>query len=96
MEENTTSNEDGAATYKHMSADQKRIVFEFLLQNSRNMEVKKGFKKIAANKFSISARTIKRIWLLGKQNIANGIDFRGKSFGHAGRKRVEIDVNTVK
>lgn len=70
MKENT-SHKDGASGSKHMSADQKRIVFEFLLQNYKNMKVKKGFKTIVANKFYISTRTIIRIRILYKQNIAN-------------------------
>lgn len=56
------------------------------------MKVKKGFKA----KFSISIRTITRIWSFGKRNINNEIDFTSKSFVNAGRKRIKIDVNMVK
>lgn len=78
-----------------MTTEEKRIVFEYMLENSTNMKVKKGFKTIAAAKFSTSTRTITRIWALGKQHISNGIEFSSKS-RNATRKRVHIDSNMIR
>lgn len=83
-------------TLKHITSEEKRIIFEYLLQNSKNMKVKKGFKTLAASKFSISTRSIARIWSTGKQNIAQGINFASNKFGNVGRKRIQLDINAVK
>lgn len=106
MDENTSTcesehdqeaNNGSKVSHKHMTSDKRRIIFDYLLRNSKNMVVNKGFKMVAAYKFSVSTRTIVRIWAHGKKNMENGIDFSNKSVGNAGRKRIHVDItNKVK
>ncbi|KAK1388092.1 hypothetical protein POM88_016270 [Heracleum sosnowskyi] len=82
---------------KHMTPSTRRLIFDYLLCNSKHMVVNKGFKTIVAHKFSVSSQSITRIWAHGKKHMENGINFSGKLVGNVRRKRVHVDVgNKVK
>ena len=98
MEDDANEGEtnESRVTLKHITSEEKRIIFNFLLQNSKDMKVKKGLKTLAASKFFVSTRSVARIWSTGKQNIAQGINFTSNKIGYVGRKRIQIDADVVK
>ena len=57
---------------KNLNFDQKRTVIKMLFQKSRHGILPKGVISKVANYFSISTRSVSRIWHDTKISIANG------------------------
>ena len=74
---------------KNFSSDEKRAIFDMLLQESRDQKLPKGVISRVANSFSISSRSVSRIW-----HETNGCqsNFSSKLMKRVGRKRIEAGL----
>ena len=72
-----------------MSNEERRAIYHILLQKSVDGKISKGVTNMVASSFSVSIRTIQRIW---KQSKESGTcDVSHKKTINCGRKRVQID-----
>ncbi|KAK1378284.1 hypothetical protein POM88_025028 [Heracleum sosnowskyi] len=55
---------------KHMSYNKKRIIFQFLLEKSKDLKLRRGSILLDSTNFSVPTRTISRIWSVGKKKSA--------------------------
>nr|GLL16850.1 Transposase, Tc1-like protein [Ipomoea trifida] len=93
-------NYDGVQSSKssaRVSKDKRKIIFEALLKHSVNGKVKHGSIKDVANLYSVSTRTVGRIWKKGVACVRNGVpvDISLNLSGNVGRKRIEIKPEDV-
>ncbi|XP_031124382.1 uncharacterized protein LOC116027098 [Ipomoea triloba] len=79
------------------SKDKRSVIFETLLKHSVNGKVKYGSIKDVANVYSVSTRTVSRIWKKGIACVANGVpvDISLNLSGNVGRKRIAINPEDV-
>ncbi|XP_031112047.1 uncharacterized protein LOC116016020 [Ipomoea triloba] len=79
------------------SKDKRSVIFETLLKHSVNGKVKYGSIKDVANVYSVSTRTVSRIWKKGVACVANGVpvDISLNLSGNVGRKRIAINPKDV-
>nr|GMD13246.1 Transposase, Tc1-like protein [Ipomoea batatas] len=79
------------------SKDKRNVIFETLLKHSVNGKVKYGSIKDVANVYSVSTRTVSRIWKKGIACVANGVpvDISLNLSGNVGRKRIAINPEDV-
>ena len=78
-----------------MTNDERQAIYESLLEESLNGELKKGSIGPLATKFGVNKWTISRIWHLVTGQVLDGstIDVSSKKINVVGRKRVEIDLS---
>ncbi|XP_031120346.1 uncharacterized protein LOC116023482 [Ipomoea triloba] len=79
------------------SKDKRNVIFETLLKHSVNGKVKYGSIKDVANVYSVSTRTVSRIWKKGIACVANGVpvDISLNLSGNVGRKMIAINPEDV-
>ena len=79
---------------KELSVGEKQEIANYLLQNSKNGTLKKGFIKASAQVFGRSDRTISRIWAAVKVRINAGFHSisLSKNKHKCGRKRISRDA----
>lgn len=70
------------------SNDTRMAIYHALLEKSHGGKLKKGVTKMVASAFSVSLRTVQRIW---KHHKDFG-DFRHRKTENCGRKRVQINL----
>ena len=78
------------------SNEQRMAIYTALLKRSVNGKLRRNMTQEVASIFSVSLRTVQRIWKRGK-NTPNGaiVDVSHKKTKNCGRKRVEIDLNRI-
>ncbi|KAK1367812.1 hypothetical protein POM88_033904 [Heracleum sosnowskyi] len=75
-----------------LSNAERRSIYLALLSKSNNGKLKKGSTKVVAIMFSISTRTVTRIWKQSKTPLANGVvDVSHQKTKNCGRKRIQFD-----
>ncbi|KAF5194445.1 hypothetical protein FRX31_015968, partial [Thalictrum thalictroides] len=79
---------------KNLSVNQKRAIVQMLIQESRDMILPKGVISKVATHFSVSTRSVSRIWNATKESIVNDTlhDTSSNMVKTVGRKRVEVDL----
>ncbi|KAL4555565.1 hypothetical protein LXL04_038188 [Taraxacum kok-saghyz] len=82
---------------QHISVVQRRAIYEALLQASDSGELEKGAISTVASHFSVSKRTVSRIWHQAKSQTDHGlpVDLSSNLAMVVGRKRVQVDLNQV-
>ena len=84
-------------TKKNTTIAQRQTIFQVLLQESLDGRLKKGSASEVASLFSVSKRTVSRIWCQGKNQVDQGlpVDLSSNMSMVVGRKRVQINLNQV-
>ncbi|CAI9766588.1 unnamed protein product [Fraxinus pennsylvanica] len=81
---------------KNLTLEIKRAIVAALLEQSSNGQLLKGAVSNVANSFSISTRSVSRIWREAKDlrntNGENLLEFRSKLTNRVGRKRIQVDI----
>lgn len=83
---------------KKLTNERRQLVYETLLKESKEGgKLKQGTITAAASYFSISRRTVLRIWKQAQECWARGVpvDVSTKFRGRVGRKRIEIDFSKL-
>ncbi|KAL4560955.1 hypothetical protein LXL04_033112 [Taraxacum kok-saghyz] len=85
------------STKKNTTLAERQAIYQFLLQKSIDGELKKGSISEVASIFSVSKRTISRIWHQAKIHVDQGlpIDLSSNKPMAVGRKRVQINLSQV-
>ncbi|KAJ0028852.1 hypothetical protein Pint_35022 [Pistacia integerrima] len=80
---------------KNLTNEQRQAIFESLLKRSVNGQLKKNITSEVAQLFSVSMRTVQRIWQRGKENevLDSSTNVSSRKALNCGRKRLEIDVS---
>lgn len=75
------------STKKNITLAQRQAIYQFLLQESSDGELKKGSISEIASRFSVSTRTISRIWHQAKFQIDHGLsdDLSSNKPNHSGK-----------
>lgn len=84
---------------KNLSSDTRRAIFEMLIHERQDGKLAKGIISKVANSFSISTRSVSRIWHDVKYFSAtnsNVPDFSSRLLNRRCRKRVEIHIEQMK
>ena len=82
---------------KNLTYEQKKGVIEMLLQESCNGKVTYGSETRIASLFSISLRSVQRLWREAKSLESGSIpDLSSKLNKRVGRKKVQVDFHKVK
>ncbi|KAL6564551.1 hypothetical protein OROMI_016001 [Orobanche minor] len=76
---------------KMLTNEERRIIYLALLSKSVDGKLRKGTTRDISQKFSVSTRTITRIWTQSKNTINGVVDVSHRKTKNCGRKRVEID-----
>ncbi|XP_023760264.1 uncharacterized protein LOC111908693 [Lactuca sativa] len=84
-------------TKKNTTIAQRQTIFQVLLQESLDGRLKKGSASEVASLFSVSKRTVSRIWRQGKNQVDQGlpVDLSLNMSMVVGRKRIQINLNQV-
>lgn len=83
----------------NLTSDQRRAVYEWLLEESNGGRLRRGAVKDAASQFGVATKTINRIWSRGRQSIASGAIVANVSSlkaGRVGKKKMPFDSNAIK
>ena len=82
---------------KNTSVEQRRSIYEALLQGSVSGELQRGAISTVASQFSVSNRTVRRIWQHAKSQVDLGlpVDVSSNTPMVVGRKRVQVNLNRV-
>ncbi|KAK1353633.1 hypothetical protein POM88_051998 [Heracleum sosnowskyi] len=77
-----------------MVTNEKRFaIYAILLQRSINGKLKKKTTRDVASIFSVSIRTVQRIWKRSRENTEDGVaNVSHRETKNCGRKRIEIDI----
>jgi hypothetical protein len=78
---------------KELTPEQRRNVYEFMLERTVDGNLRYGAMKAAASEFSISRKVVSNIWSQGRKSKGNGsiaADFTSRKIGKVGRKRKPI------
>ncbi|KAI3968452.1 hypothetical protein MKW92_020315 [Papaver armeniacum] len=97
LEETTARPEDaGFSTRnnKNLTNEQRLAVYHFLLKESNNGRLQRGSVPMAAQRFSISEITVKRIWKRGKESQGK-VDVYSRKSTRVGRKPIEVDLSKI-
>lgn len=83
---------------KNMTSNLKRAILENLMQASINGKLGKGQITNIADRFSVSTRSVSRLWHDSKIASANGVmlDISSKMVKRVGRKKIQIDLELIK
>ncbi|XP_050229431.1 uncharacterized protein LOC126678580 [Mercurialis annua] len=79
---------------KELNNDERRAIYDMLLEKSVDGKLKRGITNMVAATFSVSVRSIQRIWRQAKQTENGGVSH--KKTGNCGRKKVEIDLELIR
>ncbi|KAL7589894.1 hypothetical protein Lser_V15G40182 [Lactuca serriola] len=84
-------------TKKNTTVEQRHAIYEALLQASFSGELQRGAISDVASQFSVSNRTVSRIWHQAKFQINHGLPvvLSSNMAKVVGRKRVQVDFNQV-
>lgn len=87
-----------AKKIKILSNDQRREIYLALLKKSVDGKLKKDTSRSVASLFSVSMRTVQRIWKQAKNslNACGVVDVSHRKTKNCGRKRIQIDVEKFK
>jgi hypothetical protein len=77
-----------------LSNEERKSVYHELLQKSVDGKLPRGVTKAVASSFSVSMRTVQRIWKRSKESEAHDVSHRKTK--NCGRKRIEIDPNQIR
>ncbi|XP_015165532.1 uncharacterized protein [Solanum tuberosum] len=80
-----------SSTPRELSNDKRIALYEMLLAKSVNGKLGQGVRKMVASHFSVSLRTVYRIWKQSGYGTQNDVSRRKAK--NCGRKRIEIDMN---
>ncbi|KAL7158342.1 hypothetical protein ABFS83_02G136600 [Erythranthe nasuta] len=80
--------------WKNLSNDKRRAIYNILLQKSINGKLKRGVTKMVALQFSVSLRTVQRIWKQSDKGRNNDVSHRRVS--NCGQKRIQIDCDQIR
>jgi hypothetical protein len=80
---------------KNLSNEIRRAIYESLLEKSTEGRLKRGVTKSVATQFSVSIRTVQRIWKRGKESGACA-DVSHRMTKNCGRKRIELDLDRIR
>ncbi|XP_074352653.1 uncharacterized protein LOC141691797 [Apium graveolens] len=81
---------------KNLSIDDRRAIYIALLKKSVNGKLKWGTTKAVANEFSVTMRTVQRIWKRAKETSNGVVNVSHLKTKNCGRKRVQIDLQQLK
>ncbi|XP_017240013.1 uncharacterized protein LOC108212812 [Daucus carota subsp. sativus] len=82
---------------KNLSNEDRRRIYQTLLTKSVDGKLRRGTIREVSAIFSISSRTVARIWKQATQSSNNGaINVSHKRSKNCGRKRIEIDPEQIK
>ncbi|KAL8107287.1 hypothetical protein AgCh_023913 [Apium graveolens] len=81
---------------KNLSNDDRRAIYIALLKKSVNGKLKWGTTKAVANEFSVTMRTVQRIWKRAKETSNGVVNVSHLKIKNCGRKRVQIDLQQLK
>ena len=92
------SNTTRSRREKNLTSKEKQVIYEFLLKKSVDGRTGQGSVKEVATMFSISPRTIRRIWQQSRLQMMNGntVDLSTKNAGKVGRKCVHVSPRKIK
>ncbi|KAI3973392.1 hypothetical protein MKW92_006572 [Papaver armeniacum] len=100
-EETTTRAEDtsfSTRNKKDLTNEQRLAIYNFLLLKESNKgKLQRGSVPMAAQLFSVSETTVKRIWKLGKESQGQNlpVDVSSRKPTRVGRKAVEVDLSKI-
>lgn len=99
-EETTTRAEDtsfSTRNKKNLTNEQRLAIYHFLLKESNKGKLQRGSIPMAAQQFSVSETTVKRIWKLGKESQGQNlpVDVSSRKPTRVGRKAVEVDLSKI-
>ncbi|KAI3921350.1 hypothetical protein MKW92_016849 [Papaver armeniacum] len=100
LEETTTlARESSTVTRnkKELTTEQRLTIYHFLLKDSNKGRLQKGSVPRAAQLFSVSAATVKRIWKRGKEFEANNlpVDMSSQKPNRVGHKAKGFDLSKI-
>ncbi|KAI3940898.1 hypothetical protein MKW98_008270, partial [Papaver atlanticum] len=83
---------------KNLTSNLKRAIIENLMEACINGKLGKGEIANIANRFSVSTRSVSRLWHDLKTANANGVmlDISSKMVKRVGRKKIQIDLELIK
>ncbi|GJX13706.1 hypothetical protein Tco_0205464 [Tanacetum coccineum] len=84
-------------TKKNTTYEERQAIYQALLQESFNGQLRKGSISEVASSFSVCPKTVSRIWYRAKFQVDHGlnVDLSSKMPTVVGRKRVQIDMDEV-
>ncbi|KAI3973393.1 hypothetical protein MKW92_006573 [Papaver armeniacum] len=99
-EETTTRAEDtsfSTRNKKNLTNEQRLAIYHFLLKESNKGRLQKGSVPMAAELFSVSEMTIKRIWKRGKESRGQNlpVDVSSRKPTRVGGKAIEVDLSKI-
>lgn len=82
---------------KNLSDDERNSIAQWLLANSKDVQVLRGKMKEAVAKFNSSPRTVSRVWADARKQLASNqvIQLKSKKPKAQRRKRVLIDLELI-
>lgn len=80
---------------RNLSNDERRAIYDMLLQKSVDGKLKKGTIQLVASFFSIGIRTIQRIWKQAATNDAY-VDVSHRRTKNCGHKRIHVDLDRLR
>ena len=78
---------------KVLSNEERTTIYHQLLQKSVDGKLRRGITNVVASSFSVSRRTIQRIWKRAKESEIHDVSHRKTK--NYGRKRIQIDPNQI-
>lgn len=103
-EENVDETRNSATTEAPVNSGKKKIelcnskrkaIFARLLEKSVDGKLKNRATQVVASQFSVSRRTVQRIWKQGKNQSINA-DVSHKKIGNCGRKKIQVDLTRIR
>eukprot|EP00474_Spongospora_subterranea_P002869 CRZ03327.1 hypothetical protein [Spongospora subterranea] len=83
---------------KELTPEQRRNVYEFMLERTVDGNLRYGAMKAAATEFLITRKVVSNIWSQGRKSKENGsiaTDFTSRKIGKVGRKRNAIGLAEI-
>ncbi|KAI5386953.1 hypothetical protein KIW84_073192 [Lathyrus oleraceus] len=78
---------------KVLSNEERMAIYHQLLPKSVDGKLSRGITNVVASSFSVSRRTIQRIWKRAKESEIHDVSHRKTK--NCGRKRIQIDPNQI-
>ncbi|KAL5728781.1 hypothetical protein ACHQM5_001821 [Ranunculus cassubicifolius] len=97
MDSTSTNNSVISKSRKNLTNEERQNIFEAVSKQCYNGKIKKGAFTNVAALFSVTPRTIQKIWMRGKTCIDNGVkvDVAHRLTERTGRKRIQIDPRLI-
>ncbi|WCJ29059.1 hypothetical protein M5689_010721 [Euphorbia peplus] len=80
---------------KMLNNYERGALYQLLLQKSKDGKLTRGVTKKVAIEFSVSMRTVQRIWKQAKNNSGPFVNVSHRKT-NCGRKRVQVDLNRIR